>query len=85
MGVTAAVAGTVAEAVCENKAPWSPPEKGGSRGVGFCPSLTLLVKMKGHVGGGSGSDILRVSGARLKPSLACMSLLLIHSNSICAG
>ena len=50
------------------------------RGVGFCRSLTLLVKMKGHVGGGSGSGILRVSGARLKPSLTYMSLLLIHSN-----
>ena len=35
--------------------------------------------MKGHVGGGSGSGNLRVSGARLKPSLSCMSLLLIHS------
>ena len=47
----------------------------------FVGSLTLLVEMKGHVGGGSGSDGLGASGARLKASLTCMSFkLLIHSN-----
>ena len=64
MTTTAATGQTVRFSVTKISAQWSPSKKRVAQGVGLLRSLTLLVQMKGHVGGGPGSSVFKALGAR---------------------
>jgi hypothetical protein len=50
--------------------------------VGF---FDIVGQMKGHVGGGPGSDGFKASGTRLKQAVPICLNLHIHSECNCAG
>ena len=84
MGVTAAVGHTVRFYGHQKPDAEVALQKRVGQGVGLLRSLTLLVKMKGHVGGGSGSRRLQGVGYSVKAKSFSQVLHVSIRKNICA-